>query len=157
MLIGSPKFNTSEQNLDKPAGAIFRCPLSSNIDDCERVRPDLTGNVGDEDKSDQWLGVRVASQGPGGIVGVSMAIPSHRYQHKPYSLIFSSMQLFSHSSKEEEKIESDWWLGVRDASPGEGVLRFGLDGGVPPKRRNPYTFLRVIAKKGTHFYRFFLK
>ena len=35
---------------------------------------------------------------------------------------------------------------------GEGVLEFDLDGGVQPKPRNPYPFLRVIfAKEGTHF------
>ena len=39
-----------------------------------------------------------------------------------------------------------------------GVLRFGLDGGVKLKHRNPYPFLRVIlAEKGIHCKGFFLQ
>ncbi|XP_072041992.1 integrin alpha-6-like isoform X2 [Amphiura filiformis] len=76
MLVGAPKFDTPEQGLKKPAGAVFKCPLSSNTDDCERVINDVTGNIGNEDKSDQWLGVRVDSQGAGGFVGVC----AHRYK-----------------------------------------------------------------------------
>ena len=42
--------------------------------------------------------------------------------------------------------------------PGGGLLRFGLDGGVPLKPLNPYLFLRAsCAQKGTHFKFFFLQ
>ena len=36
--------------------------------------------------------------------------------------------------------------------PGGGVLRFGLDRGLPLEPQNPYTSLRVIlAENGTHY------
>ena len=39
-----------------------------------------------------------------------------------------------------------------------GILRLGLDGGVPLEPQNPYPSLRVIlAEKGTHCQGFFLK
>ncbi|XP_072029637.1 integrin alpha-6-like isoform X2 [Amphiura filiformis] len=74
MLVGSPKFKAS-QGLPKPEGGVFQCPLTSYLNDCQQIELNSTGNEPD-DKSDQWLGVTVRSQGQGGIV----AACAHRYK-----------------------------------------------------------------------------
>lgn len=43
MLVGAPKFKT-QQNLEKPGGSVFQCPLTTYIDDCEDLELDTTDN-----------------------------------------------------------------------------------------------------------------
>jgi len=93
ILVGAPK----DQNLQpgtKKSGALYRCPLSLNTNDCEQVETDgrrhdsgrlygiYDGNItqlkppiSSEIKEDQWLGVSLNSQGAGGRVIVC----AHRY------------------------------------------------------------------------------
>ena len=81
ILVGAPK----DQNLQpgtKKSGALYRCPLSLNTDDCDQVETDgkrhdsgrlygiYDGNItrlkppiSSEIKEDQWLGVSLNSQG----------------------------------------------------------------------------------------------
>ncbi|XP_072167431.1 integrin alpha-6-like [Diadema setosum] len=74
IIVGAPIHQT-DINATKPGG-VFRCPFSSNFSDCTLLPLDeneeIIGN-------DQWLGVSVASQGPGGAV-VACA---HRYKVHP--------------------------------------------------------------------------
>ncbi|CAL4109248.1 unnamed protein product, partial [Meganyctiphanes norvegica] len=97
ILVGAPK----DQNLQpgtQNSGALWKCPLTTNISDCTQVHTDGYKNLEtglynfdshyvdetlsppneDEIKDDQWMGVTVKSQGPGGKVLVC----AHRYMHK---------------------------------------------------------------------------
>ncbi|XP_050701483.1 integrin alpha-PS1-like isoform X4 [Eriocheir sinensis] len=96
ILVGAPK-GTNLQPGTNESGALFKCPLTTNTDDCVQVHTDgfrnprtrryefdylednsLSEPVEDEIKDGQWLGVTLKSQGPGGKVLVC----AHRYMHK---------------------------------------------------------------------------
>ncbi|CAB1315570.1 unnamed protein product [Coregonus sp. 'balchen'] len=49
-------------------GALYRCPITGEEFDCERVDIDGDVNLDQESKDNQWLGVTVKSQGIGGKV-----------------------------------------------------------------------------------------
>ena len=55
-------------------GSVWQCPLTQSPDDCSPIHDIVPGsNVPpsrDEIRSDQWLGVAVTSEGPGGKVMV---------------------------------------------------------------------------------------
>ena len=51
-------------------GALYRCPITGEEFDCERVDIDGDVNLDRESKDNQWLGVTVKSQGIGGKVVV---------------------------------------------------------------------------------------
>ncbi|NXH63297.1 ITA7 protein, partial [Rhabdornis inornatus] len=52
-------------------GGLFACPLSPELSDCWRVPIDEGVDPQRESKENQWLGVSVKSQGPGGKIVVS--------------------------------------------------------------------------------------
>uniref|UniRef100_A0A5G2RFV8 Integrin subunit alpha 7 n=1 Tax=Sus scrofa TaxID=9823 RepID=A0A5G2RFV8_PIG len=57
-------------------GGLFACPLSLEETDCYRVDIDRGADVQKESKENQWLGVSVRSQGPGG----KIVTCAHRYE-----------------------------------------------------------------------------
>uniref|UniRef100_A0A8D3CDG0 Integrin alpha-2 domain-containing protein n=1 Tax=Scophthalmus maximus TaxID=52904 RepID=A0A8D3CDG0_SCOMX len=65
ILVGAPQAAGQGQLLGSRPGALFRCPITPEEYDCERV--DIDGD-GEESKDNQWLGVTVKSQGIGGKV-----------------------------------------------------------------------------------------
>ncbi|XP_030379040.1 integrin alpha-PS1 isoform X2 [Scaptodrosophila lebanonensis] len=83
LLVGAPL----DQNLQpgtKDSGALWKCPITQNSDDCEQIITDgrrtydddsLIPQSADEIKEGQWMGVTVRSQGLGGKVLVC----AHRY------------------------------------------------------------------------------
>ncbi|XP_077979308.1 integrin alpha-6-like [Glandiceps talaboti] len=75
IIVGAPKYNTSQVNVVQ-AGGIFSCPVSTFSDDCTQIDIDPEGDESGEEKSDQWLGVTVKSQG---IDGKVLAC-AHRYK-----------------------------------------------------------------------------
>uniref|UniRef100_A0AAQ4QSX0 Integrin subunit alpha 7 n=1 Tax=Gasterosteus aculeatus aculeatus TaxID=481459 RepID=A0AAQ4QSX0_GASAC len=68
ILVGAPQ--AAGQGLLKGSrpGALFRCPITPEEYDCERVDIDGDVNLERESKDNQWLGVTVKSQGIGGKV-----------------------------------------------------------------------------------------
>ncbi|XP_033120627.1 integrin alpha-6-like [Anneissia japonica] len=76
LLVGAPIYDSMKASDVQRPGEVFRCPISTNYSDCEPMEIDITGNSPMENKTDQWLGVTVRSQGPGGYV-VTCA---HRYR-----------------------------------------------------------------------------
>ncbi|XP_077299623.1 multiple edematous wings isoform X2 [Arctopsyche grandis] len=83
LLVGAPLDQNLQPNTSK-SGALWKCPLTSRLDDCEQVPTDgrraidsneLQAPNPDEIKHLQWLGVSVKSQGIGGKVVVC----AHRY------------------------------------------------------------------------------
>lgn len=71
LLVGAPKFRNM--------GTVYQCPLTTLKTDCEELQIQETTIASDELREDQWLGVTVKSQGPG---GYALAC-AHRYVVKP--------------------------------------------------------------------------
>uniref|UniRef100_A0A8C5CF11 Integrin alpha-2 domain-containing protein n=1 Tax=Gadus morhua TaxID=8049 RepID=A0A8C5CF11_GADMO len=65
ILVGAPRAAGQGAQQGTRPGALFRCPITPEEYDCERV--DIDGD-GQESKDNQWLGVTVKSQGIGGKV-----------------------------------------------------------------------------------------
>uniref|UniRef100_A0A665UB23 Integrin subunit alpha 7 n=1 Tax=Echeneis naucrates TaxID=173247 RepID=A0A665UB23_ECHNA len=65
ILVGAPQAAGRGPLRGSRPGALFRCPITPEEYDCERV--DIDGD-GEESKDNQWLGVTVKSQGIGGKV-----------------------------------------------------------------------------------------
>uniref|UniRef100_A0A3B3UL83 Integrin subunit alpha 6 n=1 Tax=Poecilia latipinna TaxID=48699 RepID=A0A3B3UL83_9TELE len=75
LLIGAPRAKALKNQKSSVTGGLFKCEISES-DNCERVEFDNDEDPSKESKEDQWMGVSVQSQGPGGKV-VTCA---HRYQ-----------------------------------------------------------------------------
>ncbi|XP_022090698.1 integrin alpha-7-like [Acanthaster planci] len=75
ILVGAPTYSAPDAIVPK-TGGVFKCPLSTLLDDCVDLKLDQEGNEPGENKTDEWLGVTVKSQGPGGKV----AACAHRYK-----------------------------------------------------------------------------
>ncbi|XP_034440879.1 integrin alpha-7 isoform X1 [Hippoglossus hippoglossus] len=68
ILVGAPQAAGLGQLRGSRPGALFRCPITPEEYDCERVDIDGEVNLDRESKDNQWLGVTVKSQGIGGKV-----------------------------------------------------------------------------------------
>ncbi|XP_054716032.1 integrin alpha-PS1-like [Uloborus diversus] len=79
LLVGSPRASTSQPGTNH-SGAVYRCPISTHTKDCRQIDIENESDPPDDDviKDDQWLGVTVKSQGPGGYVLAC----AHRYIKK---------------------------------------------------------------------------
>ena len=78
-----------------------------------------------------------------------------RYPDVPF---FGQHVYHTQTIRESTLCPQDNFDGWDTSGGGGGVLRFGLDRGVPLEPRNPYPLLRVIvAGKGTHFGEFLVK
>ncbi|KAI2656945.1 Integrin alpha-6 [Labeo rohita] len=80
LLIGAPRAKALPSQNANISGGLYRCKFTTESDDCERIPVDIKErpiNIPGQDyRENQWLGVRVRSQGRGGKV-VTCA---HRYQ-----------------------------------------------------------------------------
>uniref|UniRef100_A0A3Q2Q9F5 Integrin subunit alpha 6 n=1 Tax=Fundulus heteroclitus TaxID=8078 RepID=A0A3Q2Q9F5_FUNHE len=77
LLIGAPRARALNKQTSSETGGLFKCEINE-INNCERVEFDNDEDPLKESKEDQWMGVSVQSQGPGGKV-VTCA---HRYQKR---------------------------------------------------------------------------
>ncbi|XP_072237971.1 integrin alpha-7 isoform X2 [Leuresthes tenuis] len=68
ILVGAPQAAGHGLLRGSRPGALFRCPITPEEYDCERVDIDGDVNLDRESKNNQWLGVTVKSQGIGGKV-----------------------------------------------------------------------------------------
>ncbi|TRY86870.1 hypothetical protein DNTS_017251 [Danionella cerebrum] len=80
LLIGAPRARALPVQSANISGGLYRCKFTTQPDDCERISVDVEARskdrLGVDYRENQWLGVRVQSQGRGGKV-VTCA---HRYQ-----------------------------------------------------------------------------
>uniref|UniRef100_A0A8D1C9C5 Integrin alpha-7 n=1 Tax=Sus scrofa TaxID=9823 RepID=A0A8D1C9C5_PIG len=76
LLVGAPQALALPGQQANRTGGLFACPLSLEETDCYRVDIDRGANVQKESKENQWLGVSVRSQGPGG----KIVTCAHRYE-----------------------------------------------------------------------------
>lgn len=76
LLVGAPQALALPGQQANRTGGLFACPLSLEETDCYRVDIDQGEDVQKESKENQWLGVSVRSQGPGG----KIVTCAHRYE-----------------------------------------------------------------------------
>lgn len=93
-LIGAPR-DDSEQPGTNRSGTVWQCPLTQSRTDCTQIRGIVPGSSvpprADEIRNDQWLGVAVSSQGPGGKVIVC----AHRYTRRGLDYRWGQGQCFT--------------------------------------------------------------
>ncbi|KAK7939569.1 hypothetical protein WMY93_002895 [Mugilogobius chulae] len=77
LLIGAPKAKALGNQEAKITGGLYKCELTQ-ANDCERIDFDTEEDIRVENKEDQWMGVTVQSQGPGG----KIVTCAHRYQRR---------------------------------------------------------------------------
>ncbi|XP_061776901.1 integrin alpha-6-like isoform X2 [Nerophis ophidion] len=78
LLVGAPKASGLNHQTAKVTGGLFSCDMSSSSEGCDRVNFDNEEDPRRESKENQWMGVTVKSQGPGGKVLTC----AHRYQRR---------------------------------------------------------------------------
>ncbi|XP_038645340.1 integrin alpha-6-like isoform X1 [Scyliorhinus canicula] len=78
LLVGAPKAIGLPNQQAKITGGLYKCPITPSESDCERAIFDDEADPMVESKENQWMGVSVESQGPGGKVMVC----AHRYEQR---------------------------------------------------------------------------
>nr|XP_048274292.1 integrin alpha-7 isoform X5 [Myodes glareolus] len=78
LLVGAPQALAFPGQQANRTGGLFACPLSLDERNCYRVDIDRGADVQKESKENQWLGVSVRSQGPGG----KIVTCAHRYESR---------------------------------------------------------------------------
>ncbi|XP_056653951.1 integrin alpha-7 isoform X4 [Monodelphis domestica] len=68
LLVGAPQAVALPSQAANRTGGLYACPLTRDESDCYRVDIDQGAEVQKESKENQWLGVSLRSQGPGGKV-----------------------------------------------------------------------------------------
>ncbi|KAG7328849.1 hypothetical protein KOW79_007023 [Hemibagrus wyckioides] len=79
LLIGAPRAKALPSQKANITGGLYRCKFTTQSNDCERIPVDTEDSrpgQGLDHRENQWMGVHVKSQGPGGKVVVC----AHRYQ-----------------------------------------------------------------------------
>ncbi|KAM4046756.1 integrin alpha-7 isoform 2-T2 [Anomaloglossus baeobatrachus] len=66
LLVGAPQAPALSNQFSNRTGGLYGCPLIAEAKDCERIDIDDEVDRNRESKENQWLGVTVKSQGPGG-------------------------------------------------------------------------------------------
>ncbi|MGH0140838.1 UNVERIFIED_CONTAM: hypothetical protein FKN15_004210 [Acipenser sinensis] len=80
LLVGAPKAKSLSHQKANITGGLYSCQLNIQQDDCKRVMFDNDANPLEENKENQWMGVTVQSQGPGG----KIVTCAHRYEKRQF-------------------------------------------------------------------------
>uniref|UniRef100_A0A8C7QF36 Integrin subunit alpha 6 n=1 Tax=Oncorhynchus mykiss TaxID=8022 RepID=A0A8C7QF36_ONCMY len=78
LLIGAPRAKALANQRANITGGLYSCDITTESDDCLRIDFDNEEDVRVENKENQWMGVTVNSQGPGG----KIVTCAHRYQRR---------------------------------------------------------------------------
>ncbi|CAJ1071992.1 integrin alpha-6-like isoform X1 [Xyrichtys novacula] len=78
LLVGAPRSKALKGQKSSVTGGLYKCDMSVNSPNCERIIFDNSEDRTKESKDNQWMGVSVSSQGPGGKVLTC----AHRYQRR---------------------------------------------------------------------------
>ncbi|CAL9688874.1 unnamed protein product [Knipowitschia caucasica] len=76
LLVGAPRAKALKGQKSKVTGGLYACDMTSTSPSCDRVIFDNEEDLTTENKENQWMGVSVSSQGPGG----KIVTCAHRYQ-----------------------------------------------------------------------------
>ncbi|XP_018428037.1 PREDICTED: integrin alpha-6 [Nanorana parkeri] len=79
LLVGAPRTKAFASQKANVSGGLFYCDITST-DPCTRVKFDETVDLQVESKENQWMGVSVQSQGPGG----KIVTCAHRYERRRF-------------------------------------------------------------------------
>ncbi|KAM4621915.1 integrin alpha-6-like [Polymixia lowei] len=74
LLVGAPR--SRRQNHANVTGVVYQCDLAAKSESCQPIEFDNDEFLDSKDINDQWMGVKVTSQGP----GKSIMTCGHRYQ-----------------------------------------------------------------------------
>uniref|UniRef100_U3J7R2 Integrin subunit alpha 6 n=1 Tax=Anas platyrhynchos platyrhynchos TaxID=8840 RepID=U3J7R2_ANAPP len=80
LLVGAPREKAFPSQQANRTGGLYSCDIMSSNTRCTRVVFDEETDPANESKEDQWMGVTVQSQGPGG----SVVTCAHRYEKRLY-------------------------------------------------------------------------
>ncbi|XP_026060150.1 integrin alpha-6b isoform X2 [Carassius auratus] len=80
LLVGAPKARALSKQKSTITGGMYNCDINSPSQSCQRVMFDNEENLDTENKQNQWMGVTVQSQGPGG----KILVCAHRYQRRMF-------------------------------------------------------------------------
>ncbi|KAM4605583.1 integrin alpha-6-like [Polymixia lowei] len=78
LLVGAPTAKALSGQRAKVTGGLYSCDFSTPSSSCNRVDFDNEEDLSQESKENQWMGVTVNSQGPGG----KIVTCAHRYQRR---------------------------------------------------------------------------
>ncbi|XP_020566645.1 integrin alpha-6 isoform X1 [Oryzias latipes] len=78
LLVGAPRAAALSNQKSKVTGGLYSCDMASSSKSCTRIIFDNDEDVKKESKENQWMGVSVSSQGPGG----KIVTCAHRYQRR---------------------------------------------------------------------------
>ncbi|XP_074507033.1 integrin alpha-6-like isoform X1 [Sebastes fasciatus] len=78
LLIGAPRAEAMSRQKSKVTGGLYSCSMTPIPTPCKRVDFDNNEDLRSESKENQWMGVSVNSQGPGG----KIVTCAHRYQRR---------------------------------------------------------------------------
>ncbi|KAG7315921.1 hypothetical protein KOW79_020787 [Hemibagrus wyckioides] len=81
LLVGAPRARKLSNQKSPITGGLYNCDISSTSSACQRIDFDNNENPAEESKDNQWMGVTVQSQGPGG----KIVTCAHRYQKKQFT------------------------------------------------------------------------
>uniref|UniRef100_A0AAQ4PJK0 Integrin subunit alpha 6 n=1 Tax=Gasterosteus aculeatus aculeatus TaxID=481459 RepID=A0AAQ4PJK0_GASAC len=79
LLIGAPRARALGKQTANITGGLYKCEMTQSPH-CERIEFDSEEDVRVENKENQWMGVTVQSQGPGG----KIVTCAHRYQRRSF-------------------------------------------------------------------------
>ncbi|XP_075287058.1 integrin alpha-6 isoform X5 [Opisthocomus hoazin] len=80
LLVGAPREKAFPSQQANRTGGLYSCDIASPSTRCTRVIFDQETDPKMESKEDQWMGVTVQSQGPGG----NVVTCAHRYEKRQY-------------------------------------------------------------------------
>ncbi|NXI64938.1 ITA6 protein, partial [Anseranas semipalmata] len=80
LLVGAPREKAFPSQQANRTGGLYSCDIASSNTRCTRVIFDEDTDPRMESKEDQWMGVTVQSQGPGG----NVVTCAHRYEKRQY-------------------------------------------------------------------------
>uniref|UniRef100_A0A8C3PT19 Integrin subunit alpha 6 n=1 Tax=Calidris pygmaea TaxID=425635 RepID=A0A8C3PT19_9CHAR len=80
LLVGAPREKAFPSQQANRTGGLYSCDITSRNTNCTRVVFDEKTDPRIESKEDQWMGVTVQSQGPGG----NVVTCAHRYEKRQY-------------------------------------------------------------------------
>ncbi|XP_039613566.1 integrin alpha-6 isoform X2 [Polypterus senegalus] len=80
LLVGAPRAKALSKQKANVTGGLYSCQLSTQPNDCQRIDFDNEADPSKESKENQWMGVVVQSQGPGG----KIVTCAHRYEKRQF-------------------------------------------------------------------------
>ncbi|KYO38192.1 hypothetical protein Y1Q_0016034 [Alligator mississippiensis] len=141
LLVGAPQAPAFPGQGANRTGGLYACPLTREPDDCWRVPIDQGADLQRESKENQWLGVSVRSQGPGGKIVACAHLYEARHrvgQELETRDAVGRCFLLSQDLAERDELDGGDWTFCQGRPQGHdrfGLCQQGLAAGFSPDRR----------------------